>query len=281
MKIIDKYKMEEGMDMVCYTPELSFLFKAKLGRQGMIRELEMEFNIIRFAISYSQHSYNGNMEMIDRILVMPLRKLLLESQNKSIVLLLCPSFSMPKVKGQHLIAEDGLNIELAPYEFSEQNQWIKLEDWAEQLVAWFDKNENDLPNAIPKETFDTILDKLKGEEKSIFKSFFYYDKIEYQNDVINVYIRNNPADINANKTIFTMMDKAGYYKLTVRDFIKHLSDKRGAHIDLVISPLIQMIDNTRVTPIMCFALQLIYAAKKQIPELSNYWPEMDNILVNN
>ncbi len=73
----------------------------------------------------------------------------------------------------------------------------------------------------------------------------------------------------------------GYYKLTVYDFIKHLSDKRGAHIDQGIAPLVKIINGnkeTKITPVQCFAVQLIYAAKKQIPELVDYWPEMPELV---
>ena len=77
------------------------------------------------------------------------------------------------------------------------------------------------------------------------------------------------------------MDKAGYYKLTVYDFIKHLSDKRGAHIDPGIALLVKLINGNKendITPIQCFAVQLIYAAKKQIPELGDYWPQMPEFI---
>lgn len=83
--------------------------------------------------------------------------------------------------------------------------------------------------------------------------------------------------------IFELMKKAGYYDLTIFDFIKHLSDKRGAHIDPGIAPLIKNINgdkNRKITPIVSFAIQLIYAAKKQIPEMQDYWSEMDGIIEN-
>ena len=35
------------------------------------------------------------------------------------------------------------------------------------------------------------------------------------------------------------------------------------------------------TPIVCFGLQLIYAAKMQIPDLIDYWPEMLNAIEKN
>lgn len=106
-------------------------------------------------------------------------------------------------------------------------------------------------------------------------------EIEYKGEQIIGRERVEPENTSANHRIFELMKKAGYYDLTVYDFIKHLSDKRGAHIDMEIAPLIKVVNGDKsqiFTPIVCFGLQLIYAAKKQIPELKNYWPEMIDIV---
>lgn len=74
----------------------------------------------------------------------------------------------------------------------------------------------------------------------------------------------------------TLMEKAGYNSLNLYNFIKHLSDKRGAHIDVGSSMLIPIFNrsgNGGYTLIECLALQMILAAEKQIPELNDYWPE--------
>ena len=36
-------------------------------------------------------------------------------------------------------------------------------------------------------------------------------------------------------------------------------------------------DDLKLTPVHYFAIQMIYAARKQIPELSNYWKEMPEL----
>ena len=75
-----------------------------------------------------------------------------------------------------------------------------------------------------------------------------------------------------------MLKKANYYDLSIYNFIKHLSDKRGAHIDVGHGPVIELVnqkDNNGHNLILCFAIQLIWAVKNQIPELSDYWPEMN------
>ena len=72
------------------------------------------------------------------------------------------------------------------------------------------------------------------------------------------------------------MEKTGYNSLNLYDFIKHLSDKRGAHIDVGSSILISIFNKPGkdgYTLVECLALQMILAAEKQVPELYDYWPE--------
>ena len=97
-----------------------------------------------------------------------------------------------------------------------------------------------------------------------------------------MYCKRNPVDANANQQIHDILDKIGYNTLSVFDFLKHMSDKRGAHIDIGHSLVIEMINNadpTGLTPIHYFAAQMIFAAKKQIPELKDYWSEMPDLIV--
>ena len=66
--------------------------------------------------------------------------------------------------------------------------------------------------------------------------------------------------------------------MSIYNFIKHLSDKRGAHIDIGHGPVIELVnqkDKNDQNLILYFAIHLIWAAKNQIPEISDYWPEMD------
>ena len=76
--------------------------------------------------------------------------------------------------------------------------------------------------------------------------------------------------------VYALMEKTGYNSLNLYDFIKHLSDKRGAHIDVGTSILISIFNKPGkdgYTLVECLALQMILAAEKQVPELSDYWPE--------
>ena len=191
---------------------------------------------------------------------------------------------MPVISGIHFEGSDKLHLELSPYKFGKIENWIRLEDWANQKIAYFDKDVSDIPEFIPDMTFQLILNKLKNkQEKQEFKQMLDKEEIEYKSEQMMGYRRKSPEDEALNHRIFELMEQAGYYDLTIYDFIKHLSDKRGAHVDIGIVPLIKIIDESSqmFTPINCFGLQLIYAAKMQIPGLEDYWPEMSDIIKKN
>ena len=85
-----------------------------------------------------------------------------------------------------------------------------------------------------------------------------------------------------NQKINEILDEIGYNRLSIYDFIKHMSDKRGAHIDVghsLVVGLVNSKDAIGLTPIHYFAIQMIYAAKKQIPELAGYWAEMPELII--
>lgn len=267
-----------------YKPELNFITEFKLSRNGMLLELKKEFNIIRLALTQMEELGIDYKEMLDCIAVMPLRKVLFENQHTPLILELCPDFKMPVTLGISFEGDDKLHFELAPYGFGKMENWISLNEWANQKIAYFDKDVSDIPDVIPDTTFQLILNKLKKQEKTEFQQLFSSVEIEYKGEQIIGYGRVKPKDTVSNQRIFELMKKVGYYDLTVYDFIKHLSDKRGAHIDMGIAPLIKIINGDKsqiFIPIVCFGLQLIYAAKMQIPELEDYWPEMLDVIEKN
>ena len=265
-----------------YKPELNFLTEFKLSKNGMISEIKTEFDIIRLALSQIDELGKDYINMLDRIIVMPLRKLLCEKN--SVLIKVCPNFKLPKIEGFDFDNDERLHVQLAPYKISGFHTWICIDEWVKQKIAYFDKDFNDIPQMIEKQTFENILNKLKKPEKNVFSNFFDNKIICINDEPTNVYVLKDSCDVNDKNCIFKLMDDAGYYSLTVYGFIKHLSDKRGAHIDLEIAPLITMINSGKyVTPIQCIAVQLIYAAKKQIPELEKYWhdmPDFDELIEN-
>lgn len=268
-----------------YEQELNFITEFKLNRNGMLLELKKEFNIIRLVLTQMKELGADYKEMLDCIAVMPLRKILFENQHTSLIFELCPDFKMPVTSGRSFVGDDKLHFELAPYSFGKMENWISLNEWKNQKIAYFDKDVSDIPDFIQDTTFQLILNKLKNkQEKAEFQQLFGSRGIEYKGEQIIGYGRVKPEDTASNHRIFELMKKAGYYDLTIYDFIKHLSDKRGAHIDMGIAPLIKIVNGDKsqmFTPIVCFGLQLIYAAKMQIPELKDYWPEMLNAIEKN
>ena len=273
----------ENIDGV-YKAELNFAEEFNLNRHGMIKEIETEFNIIRLCIQEMGELDAEYHPMLDRILVMPLRKLLCE--NSSVLLNVCPDFRMPPLEGLQTVLEDEQVLVRPPYKVKEVAQWIPVGEWMEQSISWFDRDVNKMAEIIPQYTYESILNKMNGKKFKSLKLQFegMYDKkqVQFKGEVLEVYRKLNPADANANQKISEILDEIGYNRLSVYDFIKHMSDKRGAHIDVGHSLVVGLVNSKDVigfTPIHYFAIQMIYAAKVQIPELAGYWVEMPELII--
>ena len=271
----------ENFDEI-YKTELNFVEEFNLSRAGMLKEIETEFNIIRLCISQLNELDEQYIDITNRIIVMPLRKLLCEKN--SVLLKVCPDFKMPKLKGFEGKISDDQYVIRPPFITEQQSEWIGIDSWLEQQISWFDRSATDMTDTIPKYSFEYILKRLNDKNfrsyKNDFESLFYSRKGLYKGEVCDVYSRVAPDDVEKNTYIFDVLNKIGYNTLSVYTFLKHLSDKRGAHLDVGHSALIQIIntaDDLKLTPVHYFAIQMIYAAKKQIPELSNYWKEMPDL----
>ena len=271
----------ENFDEI-YKTELNFVEEFNLSRVGMLKEIETEFNIIRLCISQLNELDEQYIDITNRIIVMPLRKLLCEKN--SVLLKVCPDFKMPKLKGFEGKISDDQYVIRPPFITEQQSEWIGIDSWLEQQISWFDRTATDMTDTIPKYSFEYILKRLNDKNfrsyKNDFESLFYSRKGLYKGEVCDVYSRVAPDDVEKNTYIFDVLNKIGYNTLSVYTFLKHLSDKRGAHLDVGHSALIQIIntaDDLKLTPVHYFAIQMIYAAKKQIPELSNYWKEMPDL----
>lgn len=271
----------ENFDEI-YKTELNFVEEFNLSRAGMLKEIETEFNIIRLCISQLNELDEQYIDITNRIIVMPLRKLLCEKN--SVLLKVCPDFKMPKLKGFEGKISDDQYVIRPPFITEQQSEWIGIDSWLEQQISWFDRSVTDMTDTIPKYSFEYILKRLNDKNfrsyKNDFESLFYSRKGLYKGEVCDVYSRVAPDDVEKNTYIFDVLNKIGYNSLSIYTFLKHLSDKRGAHLDVGHSALIQIIntaDDLKLTPVHYFAIQMIYAAKKQIPELSNYWKEMPDL----
>ena len=238
-----------------YKTELNFVDEFNLSRNGMIKEIEQEFNIIRLCLFESQELDEQYQSVLDRIIVMPLRKLLCEKA--SVLLNVCPTFKMPLLDGIEVRYDDGQHIVHTPLRIGSIQTWIPVEEWLKQNVSWFDRDVKSIAQMLPKYSYEYILNKLTGklkELKSEFISLYACEQVEYKG-----------------------LEQIGYNKLSIYDYLKHISDKRGAHIDVGHSLVVELVnyaDNDKMTLIYYMGIQMIYAAKKQIPELEDYWKEM-------
>lgn len=158
----------------------------------------------------------------------------------------------------------------------------------EQIISWFDRNENSIAKMIPKFSYEYIVKRLNSKQyrhmKDEFVALFKCEKLEYHGEIMDVYVRVYPNDEQKNTRIFEILDEIGYNKLSLYNYIKHLSDKRGAHIDVGHSLVVELVnypDSDGMTAIHYFAVQMIYAAKKQIAELNDYWNEMPELICEN
>lgn len=267
-----------------YKTELNFVEEFTLTRNGMIKEIKTEFNIIRLCISELLELDEEYERILDRVIVMPLRKLLCE--NNSVLLKVCPDFKMPKLQGYVCEIGGSQTAVRPPYMIENMQNWISVSDWLQQPISWYDRTVDTMSDMIPKYVYECISRRLNDRNyrarKQEFESKFYCRQVEYRGQVTDIYSRKNPQDEDSNKAIFEILEMIGYNKLNIYTFLKHISDKRGAHVDAghsLIVEMINMADTNKMTPIHYFAIQMIYAAKKQIPELNDYWPNMPELQV--
>lgn len=266
-----------------YSVEMNFVDEFNLSRNGMIKEIKTEFDIIKLCFQEKNELDKQYLPMLGRILVMPLRKLLCE--RSSVLLNVCPDFKMPRIVGFPVVVSDNQTIIRPPFTVESMDHWILVKQWLEQNISWFDRDADSIAKMISKYSYEDIIKKLSGRKyrqlKSKFESLFYNKQVKYRDEVTEVYCKKNPIDAIANQEIYDILEQIGYNKLSVYDFIKHMSDKRGAHIDVGHSLVVEMVNNSDFagfTPVHYFAIQMIYAAKKQIPELVDYWTEMPDLI---
>ena len=152
-----------------YKTELNFVDEFNLSRNGMIKEIEQEFNIIRLCLFESQELDEQYQSVLDRIIVMPLRKLLCEKA--SVLLNVCPTFKMPLLDGIEVRYDDGQHIVHTPLRIGSIQTWIPVEEWLKQNVSWFDRDVKSIAQMLPKYSYEYILNKLTGKLKELKSEF--------------------------------------------------------------------------------------------------------------
>lgn len=264
--------------------ELSFVLEVELNRNGMIKEIKTEFDIIRMCLPYLRDLNKNYIPMINRIIVMPLRKLLCD--DNSVLLKVFPGLMLPPIIGQEIALSDGIKIIHLRSEVATPEEWLPIKLWQEQRIAWIERSVSDLPDVFYDFVYQCIENRIthlpnkefSKQDKSRFFSLFERKTVLRNSSEEIAYVRVGTADESNNLFVFSTLKKIGYYDLSVFNFLKHLSDKRGAHIDVGHSPLIELVNSTGddcITPVLRIALQTIWAVKCQIPEMEDYWPEME------
>ena len=269
-----------------YEPELNFLFKFELSEQGIVEQIERELDVIQFFIGNLRIIEKKYYEMIDYQIVMSLRKLLCEE--KSILRDLCPYFKMPKFEGEVHILDDEhfqskLRIIVTSFTVDPQKEWIPLDNWLQSRIAWFDKKPEDVPIGFDEHIFSIILNKVNKLNKtrkgilSEFDSFFSLEEM-YMRDGNKCKVHRfvDREDAQKRERLFNILRQAGYYDLTLYDFLKGIADGRGAHLDKSMVPLLKLVNITPyngMSVIMLIAIQAMYAIAKQIKGLEQYLPQ--------
>ena len=232
-------------------PELNFTDEFTLSRNGIAKEIEADFDTIRLCLDL-RGRYPDKREVFNRIIAMPLRKLLCERTGDSALERLCPGFK--------------------------ESTWLPLEAWKKQIVAYFSRTENDFSGWLTSYAYNGIRNNLKGRDKTDFESYMQSEVALVGDEPSNGYgLKDNTPEGRART--YALMEKAGYNQLTIYDFIKHLADKKSAHIDQAVSILVSIVNKPGqgdFNLLECIGLQLIIAAKKQIPELNDYWPQAED-----
>lgn len=170
--------IDQNGSSINMNPELSFVMEFNLGRKGMIKEIETEFDIIRLCLTQLDELGKEYLPMLDRILVMPLRKLLCE-QN-SVLLKVAPDLKLSPLTGTEIELDNKMKMIRPNLTIATQDKWISVEQWLAQNIAWFDKTVSDLPDMIPEFMYENILNKLKKADKLIFEPLFEKKEVMYQ-----------------------------------------------------------------------------------------------------
>lgn len=205
-------------------PELNFTDEFTLSRNGIAKEIEADFDTIRLCLDL-RGRYPDKREVFNRIIAMPLRKLLCERTGDSALERLCPGFKMFPLDGHDSNLRNNLHVIRPPLGFQKESTWLPLEAWKKQIVAYFSRTENDFSGWLTSYAYNGIRNNLKGRDKTDFESYMQSEVALVGDEPSNGYgLKDNTPEGRART--YALMEKAGYNQLTIYDFIKHLADKK-------------------------------------------------------
>ncbi len=252
--------------------EVNFLTGEPVGRDSLIRAIEQEFDFIQMWQGMIKPFGSQARDNLDRLIALSLRKLLCD--DKSILKEVCPDFQMPPLTGYLFDCPGDDNNKMKLHEIwpdmiiKPQSEWLPIEEWLKTIVAWIDKDENDIPDAYTNHFYSSIRREIADRAFDI--CFIKLDIVENNQQKVIWKVK----DEESKQRIFTMLKEKGYYDLTIRRLIKSMADQRGAHFDQRDKMWIRMANhgnNISYTALSVLATYMIYAATKQIKEMENYY----------
>jgi hypothetical protein len=248
--------------------EVNFLTIQKKNRNDSIRAIEAEFDFVRMCQGMIKPFGLQAKKLLDGFIALSLRKMLCDEQ--SMLKAVCPDFKMPPLSGSlfECLGEHG---EMQVYEtypdirVKPLSEWISLDDWLNEKIAWIDKGVDDIPEAYEDSFFQMISSRFGNNS---FEQYFVSEIQENSGKKIW-----RLRETNTKQQVYDLLKSKGYYDLSVKRLIKYIADKRGAHLDASDSIWVNMANeswNIHHSAISVFAIHMIYAATQQIPELKDY-----------
>lgn len=188
--------------------------------------------------------------------------------------MICPGFLMPPLSGSKLeVPGDNhelMDVSIHPsMRIRRQKDWIPLESWLNERIAWIDKDATSIPDAYEDLFFKKIANKVNNNE--FIKLFDCKTIIEKDKPLLIWELKDK--SLLGRQQVYNFLKDKGYYDLTIKRMIKHFADKEGAHWDRNRTGWISVINSSDQygSAISVLALHMIYAATKQIKELEDYY----------
>ncbi len=235
---------------------------------SLCRVIKTEFDLIRSWQGMATSFVYEARKVSDNYIALSLRKLLCDKE--SLILKICPNFKMPPLDGHEFrcpgendemkLIEIHTNIRIKP-----ESEWMVLNEWLNQRIAWIEKNVTSIPDAYSNRFYSLLAQKVATNEfTDLFDcSLDGADRIWY--------LKNPQKD---KQKVYDILKDKGYYDLTIRTLIKHIADKNGAHLDDKKSIWVGMANQSsdvNISAISVFATHMMYAATKQVDGLRNYF----------
>ena len=238
--------------------ELNFVESQKISRNGLLKELNTQMNIIKHCLVECKNSEILDNETTDQIIAVQMRKLMCEKD--ALLKKIMPDFKMPQIKGRE-ISVGNMRFIIPPLE---AGKLISLDDWLEQDVAWLELPQIYDAEYITNECFRGICNKLN--KKKQFGTLYQEETVIYMDEELQVFKRKNLAKNEDREVLIQLVKESGYANLSIYTFIKNIADKKGAHTDSNYSVMMEIVNSevSNYTLIQLLAKQLLDAIKKQV-----------------